>query len=490
MPIDLIGYNKYRMIAQLKTILQHKCRLETTNSVILGVSGGADSVCLLDVFCRCGYPVIVAHFNHHLRPDAEADAGFVRRLAQNYAVPFVYGEADVIAHAIDSGLSVEAAGRECRYNFLFTEAEKSGSQAVVVAHQADDQVETLLLHLLRGTGLTGLVGMRYRALPNPWSHTLPLVRPLLDVWKADIWKYVQSGRLPSIEDQTNLETVYRRNRVRTELIPFLESFNPAVRKAIWRTASTLREDQEILEGVYADLWQAILQQQADGAVALDLDGLRIQPLGAQRALLRRAIACLRPGLADIGLDLVERGLLALENPPASGQCDIGAGFRLVLEQGRVWIARWDADLPGGSWPQIDPASQYLLAVPGTLNLGNGWELAAELEPNPIASDFEPPETIDPFRASLDADQVQAPLTVRARQSGDRFHPLGMQGHSLKLSDFMVNVKLPSRARAGWPLVFSTDELVWVPGFRQNHAARITKTTKTWLALTLRLVSKA
>src|SRR5512136_2975940 len=168
----------------LETILQERCELEPGKPVLVGVSGGADSLCLLGILRETGYQVIVAHFNHRLRPEADQEAAAVSELAKSRGLPFVSAEADVRQVAVTQSLSLEEAARMLRYRFLFTAAKENSAQAVAVGHTADDQVETVLMHFLRGAGLAGLKGMEYRTILPVFDPLIPLVRPLLMLWRA------------------------------------------------------------------------------------------------------------------------------------------------------------------------------------------------------------------------------------------------------------------------------------------------------------------
>ena len=427
---------------------------------------------------------MVAHMHHGLRAEAEEEADRVRRLAGALEIPFELGREDVLAFSASHRLSLEEAARIVRYRFLFEQAERYGAQAVAVGHNADDQVETVLMHLLRGAGLEGLKGMAYRSLPHTWSDSIPLVRPLLGVWREQVLAYtVEHGLLPAM-DPSNLDTRFYRNRLRHELIPYLESYNPNVRQAIWRSADVLREDYRVLESMVDTVWQAGLRSQGHGFVAFDLESLQAQPPGTQRHILRRAIACLRPGLRDIDFEDLEQARGFMTSPSRSGQRDLVSGLRIFVEQEQVWLAAWEADLPVNDWPQLPESAELSLGIPGALDLPGGWRLTAQFVPDALVWREQALANADPFQAWIDSNSLQPPLQVRSRRPGDRLQPLGLKGHSMKLSDFMINVKLPHRARDGWPLVVSEGQIVWVPGFRLAHSCRVTDQTQSTVHMQL------
>jgi tRNA(Ile)-lysidine synthase len=298
------------------------------------------------------------------------------------------------------------------------------------------------------------------------------VRPLLGIWRAEILEYNQGLEVPAHLDASNYDTRFFRNRVRQELIPFLQSYNPQLKQAIWRMANILSEDYAILGQVVAAAEEESVVERGDGYVAFNSAILESQPHGVQRHLLRRAIAQLRPGLRDVDYEAVERGLSFLRNPSSSRRMDLISGLGLELESGRLWLATWEADLPGGGWPEVPEGAEIELGVPGNIPLSGGWLLRAEHVPAAALAHAQALSDADPFQAWIDPAGLELPLTIRARRPGDRIRPLGMQGHSLKLSDFMINQKLPRRARSRWPLVFSGEEIVWIPGFRLADPLRL------------------
>ncbi|HZD57203.1 MAG TPA: tRNA lysidine(34) synthetase TilS [Anaerolineales bacterium] len=464
------------MLDRIQETLITECQLPASKTVLVGVSGGPDSLCLLDAMRQLGYPLIVAHLNHGLRAEARADAQRVKEFAGQLEVPFISAEADVGSIAGMKSLSIEEAARTARYEFLFAKAREFGAQAVAVGHTADDQVETVLMHLLRGAGLSGLKGMEFRALPNSWSQEIPLVRPLLSTWRSEVLEYLAGRDLQPVLDRTNLDTTIYRNRLRHELIPYLESYQPAVRPILWRMAQILGGDFDILEQVVARTWQDCILDLGPGYVSIRIEEFSRLPVGLKRHLLRRAMAVLRPGLRDIDFGSVERALGFLARPPHSRQQDLVANLRLLQEDNLLWVADWDADLPHARWPQLQGKAEVELNVPGELNLPAGWRFQATLAEDRDAARSAALANRDSYQAWIDLDQLSLPLKIRNRRAGDRFRPLGLGGHSIKLAEFMVNVKLDRRARSAWPLVCAGNAIIWVPGFRIGHPFRLRKET--------------
>lgn len=462
-------------LERLKDILEKECELQPGQPVLAGVSGGADSLSLLDGLHLLGVPLIVAHFDHGLRADSAADAAFVRQEADKRGLPFVTERQDVAAFAREEQLSIEEAARVARYGFLYRKAREHKAQAIAVAHTADDQVETVLMHLLRGAGISGLKGMTYRVIHPEWDPDLPLVRPLLAFWRDEIEAYCQLHGLHPLTDPTNVDITFFRNRLRHELIPYLADYNPRIKEVVWRMSQSLAGDHQVLQLATDEAWQTTCLRQQEDFVELSAVVLRVSPRGLQRSLIRRAISCLRPLLRDIDFAAVERAIDFVESPNSTGKMDLTANLSLWIEDGRVFLAEEDALVVDADWPQIPSNEEITLPVPGEMRFGQ-WRLIIRLEED-VDQERLAAAMQDPWQVWLDVDRLTLPLVLRTRRAGDRFRPLGMDGHSMKLSDFWVNEGLNRRARPGWPLVCSGDEIASVPGFRPAHTFRLTSGTQ-------------
>lgn len=466
---------------QLGKILQEDCGLDASKPLVLGFSGGPDSFALLHALHSLGYQPLVAHFDHGLRPDSAADAHHAENVATAYDVPFFSERVDVNTVAKERKLSIEEAARELRYAFLFRVAGEQGGQAVAVAHTADDQAETVLMHLLRGAGAAGLRGMVALLLPNPWSDSIPLVRPLLGIWRDEVLHYCQENHLQPLQDPTNNDTIYFRNRLRHELLPLLEDYAPGFKSRLHHSAELLQADYALLESLTDAAWTQCFSQRGDGYLSFQRAAFLAEPLSLQRALLRRAFSELRPAQRNLGFDAAERAVQLIRKPEGSAPIDWVGGLYLLVEPENVWIAEWGTGLPA-AWPQA-PGRQVILEVPGTLQLNAGWKLIAR-----ETHDSDLHKTAmgnrDPFQAWLDRKKVGDELIMRRPRPGDRFQPLGMPTGSLKLSDFFINRKLPRRARAVWPLLCKGNEIVWVPGYCPAHPFRIRDETARALCLQL------
>ena len=355
-----------------------ECALLDHNKVIIvGVSGGADSLCLADALNRAGYSLVIAHFNHQIRANAARDAQSVGELAERMGIPFVQGSSPVLEFAHQAHLSIEEAARILRYRFLFEQARLHSAQAVATGHTADDQIETVLMHFLRGAGLAGLKGMTPRNENHGWEAVIPLVRPLLSTWRAETHKYCAERNLCPIEDITNNDPAYFRNRIRHELIPTLEGFNPRVREVIYRNANVLNADYEALAKIIDDLWGECVVSITEGYILLDYPKLKTQTKGLLRGILRKAIGILMPGLRDIDLNTMDLATEFITAQGVTGKATLGCGLSFIKEQERIFLLKEGAILPTSQWPQVLSQSAIALPVSGTIVLPAGWNSSSK-----------------------------------------------------------------------------------------------------------------
>lgn len=459
---------------------------------LIGVSGGPDSLFLMDLLHRAGYPLVVAHLNHGLRSGAGEEARGVERMADTMGVEFVSEEKDVSAQAARHGQSLEEAARIARYEFLFRQAARYDAQAVAVGHNADDQVETVLMHILQGSGMAGLRGMSMVSLPNPWSQEIPLVRPLLSTWRKEIEQYCQERRLNPITDPSNADLRFARNRLRHELIPLLDEYNPGIQKRLWQMADILAADDDVLESLLGSIRDTVLLDRGEEFIVFDSLRIAKESLAMQRRLIRWAVSELRPDTRNLGYEAVERVIEYISAPQVDRQVEGALGVRVFREGARLYIATWDADadLPDVHWPQLEPDHQpQILELPGELDLGNGWHLVAEIVETGNQAWEQALKNDDPYRAWIDLGEQPARLKVRSRKPGDRFQPLGMDGGSVKISELMINHKISRRARELWPLICAGEKIVWVPGVQISHEFCLDDDSKRIVHLKLKRISE-
>ncbi|MGD8625814.1 MAG: tRNA lysidine(34) synthetase TilS, partial [Anaerolineae bacterium] len=470
-----------QVIDRVRHLVEEYGLLEPGETVVVGVSGGPDSLCLLHLLCRLAadydLDLHVAHLHHGLRgSEADDDAQYVRTLAADWRLPVSVERLDLPALAADQGLAFEEAARRARYAFLGRVAQQVGARTIAVGHNADDQAETVLMHWIRGSGLAGLRGMlprtslaHYRLLAGDWpSADLDLVRPLLEIPRADIETYVDYYGLQPRFDRSNLDTTYFRNWLRHEVIPLLEEHNPNLREVIRRSAQVLSDEYALLRNLLAETWPRVVLEEGDGRIVFDLAAWRELPTGLQRSTLREAIHRLRHSLRNINFVHVENALHVARDGTSGNQATLPRGLVLALGYERFTIAGVDAPQPLPDWPLLRPGTgPQAVRLPGSTPLTDSdWLLRARLmDRAALPPGWE--ENRDPWRAFLDARRVHHPR-LRTRRPGDRFQPLGMGGHSVKVADFLTNAKVPRAVRDRLPLLVADEGLAWICGHRLDE----------------------
>lgn len=256
----------------------------------------------------------------------------------------------------------------------------------------------------------------------------------------------------------------------------LETYNPQLREAILRLTTSLAGDLEIVEHGLAAVWEEARFEKGAGYVSLRRTAIANLALGLQRRVVREAIIQLRPELRNVGFDAIERAVAFIQKPAPSGQLDLATGLRIVLEGDIVWLVEGDNQIPLQNWPQLPPQTTMLVEVPGQCEFPTGWVFLSELIPDAGVARRQAQKSTDPFQAWVDVGTLTLPLELRTRRSGDRFKPFGMAGQSQKLSDFMINEKMPQRAHDQWPLLLSSADIVWVPGYRLADPFRVSEKT--------------
>ena len=224
---------------RIRKILDKDCGIQPDDTIIIGVSGGADSVFLLSIMYNLGFRLVVAHFDHQLRNSAKTDLKFVENLASDFGLQFELGSADVKSYAIQNQKSIEEAARILRYKFLIQTAQHYNSKFVMVAHNADDQVETVLMHFFRGSGLNGLTGMRPKKVIQEFHPDIFIIRPMLSIWRVEIEEYLRLNNIDFCLDETNLDSKFARNKIRNDLLPILTDMFPNIKSKVWNTSNIL-----------------------------------------------------------------------------------------------------------------------------------------------------------------------------------------------------------------------------------------------------------
>ncbi len=427
------------------------CECSPKDSVLVALSGGADSTALLlsmaELFCEGKIGgLFAAHLNHGIRGEsADRDQHFCASLCGRYSIPFLTETADVPAYAKQRGQSLEQAAREVRYAFLERARSQFQADVIATAHHMDDQAETLLLHLIRGSGLTGLCGMQAR--------NGSIIRPLLSVSRNEILAYLSERQEDYCEDETNAENAAMRNRIRNELMPVLRTYNPAITQSLHKTASLIAQDEALFDSMADEAERAI-------SIGEGLDRRRLSELPppiASRIVRRRVYEkCGMVSQPDI------RRVLSLLKAQTGTAIELSGG-----------VSAWtDAEmLMLGAYP---PAADY--EVPFIVNGETITPRGAFISEQVTTWQ----RTQDGYEAFLDFEKLPNDLVVRSRREGDRFYPLGAPGER-KLSDVLTDRKI-ARERRDLPLLCSGHEVYYAAGLTISERAKVTPDTREILHL--------
>ncbi len=458
----------------LKSFLHGLERFSLTGQhMVVGVSGGADSLCLLHLLHRAAaslsFTLTAATLDHALRgEDGAADAAYVEQIAHNWRIPVRRGLRDVPALARLHQLGLEEAARQARYGFLAQVARGTGASLIAVGHNADDQAETILLNLIRGSGLAGLAGMSPET-PLSRQHLLPtesppvgvrIIRPLLDVTREAIDAYNETHHLQPRVDATNADTHYRRNRLRHEVLPILTELNPNLRQTLARTGRILAADHQLLTQIVHAAFETLQRARTSDSIALDLAAFRQPdlPVAVRRGLIREAVRRLAPNVHDIGLETTEQALDVALNGPTGHESRLPSGIILAVSYDRITLRQPEAGLLHAGQPWLPADSSYPVNYPGATPIpGTGWTLVIRW----LSPDEDPADSRrQPLTVTL-ALPEKARLALRTRRRGDRVQPLGLAGHSQKLSDLLINARVPAAQRDHLPLLTVNDDIAWV-----------------------------
>ena len=450
------------MLEQIRPIVEQQLKLETAGhadssevAILAAVSGGLDSMVLLDLLHRLsletGFRLAVAHLEHQLRPESAADAAFVALAASSRGLDYIGDAAGVEAYARQYGLSLEDAGRRLRYRFLRRAARLKSCGRVALGHHADDQAETVLMRMLRGSGTRGLGGMRA-------EREGLFFRPLLDLTREEIDSYASAREITYRRDASNEDVRYTRNRLRLELMPQLLRFNPQLTTTLGRTARLLQADEDYLCAAADEAEQRCVLTRGARTAVLDVGVLLSYHLAIGRRVIRSVLQALSASEGPSDFNSVEAVFDCLRSRH---------GIRSI--RGNLRVQR-GGDLLYLSRSPLAPF-EVTVPVPGAVAVPQlEARIMARLFPARAFQRLRP--ALKGNRAAFDAERLGDSLVLRSCRPGDRIQPLGMRGHK-KLSDLFIDAKIPRIARPEMPVLVSGDDIAWAVGVRSDHRFRVT-----------------
>ncbi len=427
------------MLDTIRSFIEKEKLLSANASVIVGLSGGMDSMALLDILILLGYRCVAAHCNFHLRgEESDRDADFVEKWCKSKDIPFISIDFDTRQYASDKKISIEMAARELRYTWFEMMREQYKAEAIAVAHQKDDSVETVLLNLIRGTGIKGLTGI------SPKNNKV--VRPLLCLSRKEISRYMAARGIPYVFDRSNNDDLFLRNAIRLHIIPKLEELNPAVKEAIYRTAQNVAEAEKVYSASVQESIEAVFQHDR-----IDIQALR-KTASPQSVLFE----LLTPfGFSPSTIRDIHQNMDA-----EPGKRFFAGQYRLMKDRDCFLIDRI---------PDAGIAEQSFLITPQTEEMMEPLHLTFRTLRMPVA--------LQKARRLLfvDYDRLKFPLQLRRWQQGDWFIPFGMKGRK-KLSDYFTDRKFSLQDKENAWILLSGDEIVWIVGERPDDRFRVTDDT--------------
>jgi len=442
--------------------------------VLVAVSGGPDSVALLHLLCELRdeleVQLEVAHLQHGIRgEEAKEDARFVAELAGSLKLRFHLKEIDLPRMKSNAGRgNLEAWAREERYRFFSDVVRERKLDKVATAHTEDDQAETVLMWLLRGTGMKGLGGMSplhlHRAAAGDSIATLTVIRPLLEVSKTEIVEYLQDRKLNYRLDRSNLDSSLLRNWIRLELLPKIEQrVGSGFSARLSRQAELLRDEDSLVTELARKSYESMREPNGFSRAAL----LR-EPEALQRRILRHWIGCTRGHLRGLEFVHIDELLRLIKEGPSQGRLSIPGGWELVREYETLKLAKASRSLKRICYT-------YQFSIGTTLSIPEaGMRLHSEQVDSSVGAMPK-----GPMEALFDLNKLPRNLVVRNFRPGDRFEPLGMSGHK-KVKDLFIDKKVPLSVRSTLPLLATGAEILWIPGYGRSGTARVSAKTRSIL----------
>lgn len=419
----------------------------------MGVSGGKDSVSLLDVLIKGGFQCVVAHCNFHLRSEESMrDEVFVRTLSSHYNIPYYKIDFETLKHADSQNISIEMAARDLRYEWFEKLRQKLNAQAIAVGHHADDNVETMLLNLIRGTGLKGLTGMQLR---NGY-----IVRPFLSSSRSEIKDYVQFYGLKSVEDSTNLSTDILRNKIRHQLIPLMEEINPAFRRNISETRKYLSDAYGLMQRE-AERVKKEITKLNDTELIISIP--KLQQIPEKDTLLFELLSPKGFNSDQIG------GISAAIDSPVTGRMFESGTQKLVVDRDRILVR----PITENNFETLE-ISEFETGIIFPVNLS--FRIFEKDD------SVEIPRTKD--RIFLDAGKITFPLQLRKWKHSDFFYPLGMKMKKKKISDYLIDEKIDRLSKEIVLVLLSDNNIAWVVGHRIDERYKVIPETRRILEIRL------
>jgi len=443
------------------------------DKIVIGVSGGADSIALLQVLHRFSktknYGLFVAHVNHMARGDESyVDADFVKGVAEKLGLPFFLKVIDVQNKRIQLKKSFQDAARLIRYQFFDETLKVVGGNKIALGHSADDQVETILMNIIRGSGLKGLVGI-----PQVRGN---IIRPFWEIYRKDLENFLKLSKTPFRNDLSNEDRKYLRNRIRHELIPHLESYNPNIKKKLQEMSEIVGEDEKLLSQITRDIFsQKVLgHEESEKIIYWDVDDFLSHPVALRQRLVRETFCRIAGNMLHITSHHVREVNALFDSPKVGKTLNIPRNIKVTCGYDSV-VFQQTIKNPRENIREKESFPTPIL-IPGFTELTEG-QIRVETQILEGKGEREYSSLNPNMQAFLDLEKTGFIIKARFFRSGDRFRPLGVLGNK-KLKSFFIDSKVPKHMRHKIPILTNDkDDIIWVYGQRIAHFCRVTNKTR-------------
>lgn len=459
------------IINSVRQTIKRENLIEKNDKILIALSGGPDSICLLDIMIKLkdeyNLTLYAAHLNHRIRGiDAQEDSLFCQKICKKNNVTFFVKNIDIPELAVQQSRGVEEVARDVRYDMFFDIKNKLGINKIAVAHNLDDQAETMLMKMFRGSGIQGLRGIDYKRKDG-------IIRPLLDIYKSQINEYCDVNNLNPRIDKTNFESDYSRNKVRLDLIPYIENnYCENIKQILSRTANVIRDDYNYIEKVSKEHYELLVKNKSDDEIILDLPLLKNTDTAIQKRVIRLAILDIIGNLNNIenvhtvdSLSLLEKSDGKIINLPKNL---------------KVYIKNEDYVITTKNQENEEITYQYNIEINGK-TVVNEIGLTVTTSVLPAKDSLALP--VSKYIKVFDYDKIVGSLYVRSRKIGDKLSPIGLTG-TKKIKDILINKKIPADTKYMFPIISDDEQILWLLGYRISENYKIDDNTQRVIRIQL------
>ncbi len=459
------------IISKVRDTIKKNHLLDKGDTVLLGLSGGPDSVCLLHILNQLkkelDIKIYAAHLNHKIRGvEAQKDAMYVAKLCDEMGIICFIRAIDVPKYCEEKNLSLEEGARILRYNMFFEIKEKIKADKIAIAHNMDDQAETVLMRMMRGTGLQGLKGIEYKRSDG-------IIRPILDVYRQEIESYCGENQLNPRIDHTNLEDIYTRNKIRLKLIPYMEeNFNPNLKESIARMANLLRDDSDYVDIKANELFLEIGEKLSQNIITLDLEKFLKVHKSLQNRIIRKSIHFILGNIKGIEQKHIEDVMHLAFESKVDLRINLPRGLMVYKKKNEILFTNEELLEKRISYNYKLPKSGYIKIK----------ELNSLVESKIVNVEEVNTYQEDEYTKFFDVDKIYGNLTIRNRKDGDKIKILGLGGNK-KIKDLFIDLKIPRENRNKVPILCDEKGIIWVIGYRMSEDYKVDKSTQRILKVT-------